>query len=523
MPQGRRHARILATALTALFMFGAQYTVAAEEVGRGGTLTVVPGAPQETLDMASRTSAPAASMVRLIAEPLIDRTPDGEFVAGLATDWSVADDGETWTFTLRQGVVFHDGTPFTAEAVKRTFERHLDETKEGVGDRVTEWRTRIQSVNVVDDYTVEIVTPGPYGPFLTVMSETTAIINHPTQPSGEIRHSLIGTGPYRLESWDPGEELLLVANDNYWGGEQYPGPYLDRIVAKEIVESATAVAMLEAGEVDAIFDVPLADVNRLDDDPNIVLDLRPSTRTKLLEFNLTKEPLNIPEVREAIDLALDNEALADGVLRGLAVPAESFQAEGIPGFCAVPNYQQFDPERSRQLLAEAGVPDGFDVNLMYGVGRYPMDREIAVTIQSFLADVGINVNIEARDWGDWLDIHRLPAEESIYQMKQWAIAQPDVGVFADRWLHSGSHVPEGTNATFYENARVDELLEQARVEPDPELRTELLCEVQQIVAEERPMLGLFVYQQLAAWQPNVQGVEIWPGEEFRLDSVRFGD
>ena len=278
-----------------------------------------------------------------------------EFVPALATEWSTSEDGRTWTFRLREGVKFHDGADFNAEAVKYNFERILDPE---IGSPRRSMIEMVEKVEVVDEYTVAITTKTPFGPFLAQISSYNLGMLSPTT-AGErgkgYAQNPAGTGPFKLKAWEPGDTLIFEANQDYWGGK----PAIDELVFRVVPEDSTRIMLLKSGDVDAIAGVPAFEVETLKGDQNVVLISLPGFRTIYVGMNCQQKPFDDPRVRQAVNYAIDRQAIVDHLLRGVATVGVGPESTSIPGSVKdLPPYGR-DVEKAKALLAEAGYPDGF--------------------------------------------------------------------------------------------------------------------------------------------------------------------
>ncbi|MCL0078239.1 glutathione ABC transporter substrate-binding protein [Dehalococcoidia bacterium] len=486
----------------------------------GGRLVVAMGSEPPTMDNTHMTCAPAATVSRLIAPPLIDQDKDGSPLPYLAESWEFSPDALTLTLYLRRNVKFHDGTPFNAEAAKFNLDRFL---RPGVPFRFL--IDRIIEVEVVDEYTVNLHLSEPFAPILLHLSHEFVAIHSPTAvkapgPDGVIENP-VGTGPFKLAEWIHGERLVLVANENYWGGR----PYLDEIVFEIVPEIGARVAMLEAGDAHMAWIVPPHDAPRLEADPAITVLRKPGPRMIYLGLNNQLPPFDDVRVRHAINYAIDREAIVDRILLGVGEVADAPIAPGIFGHHPVGPWP-YNPERARELLAEAGFPDGFDTVLLHPTGRYMMDVAVAEAIHAMLADVGIRARLVTKEWAAFLAFLTRPVEE--------AVVDPAVEMFFIGWgtitgdadyglymtLHPDMWVPVGRNRVFYYNRQVGRLLEEARAELNPDKRAELYAQAIELIWADAPWGFLYVEGMISATRANVHGVYLHPiGEIPRFEKA----
>ena len=473
------------------------------------TLVVAQGTDAVSLDPHDVTDSPSATVTSHIYETLYELTPEGDIVPNLATGHTVSADGLVWDFTLREDVVFHDGTPLTAEIVKGSMDRFLDPEN---AFAFVFLLARVESIEAVDTYTVRFNLETTFAPFLAHLTHSTTAIILPAaveQFGEDFGENPVGTGPFRLANWDRGSRIDLERFDDYWG--EMPG--IERLAFLAVPEDTTRMALVEAGEADVAVRVPPADVPRLNAAPGVTVENVSSLRTIYIYFNHTMEPFTDRTVRQAINYAVNKEEIAEFIFGGAVRPSDAAISPGIFGYTPVGKYE-YDPERARSLLAEAGFPDGFSTTLYCPTGRYLRDIQTCEAVQSQLADVGVNATIETLEWSAYLDFTRRPADENTVPMAMlgWGTVtgDADYGLFA--LFHTSEHVPAGSNRSFYSNSIVDALLDEARTTPDDSLRLQLYEDVLQILRDDAAWLFMHSETQLVAVRDGVEGLVIHPTE-----------
>lgn len=474
-----------------------------------GTLIIAQGTDAVTLDPHNSTDSPTATVLSHIYETLYDLTPEGEIVPLLATGATMSDDGLTWTVTLRDDVVFHNGAPLTAEVVKGSMERFIDPDNAFTFAFLL---NRIQEITVVDEHTVEFQLSSTFAPFLAHLTHNSTAIVHPdvvAEFGEDFPENPVGTGPFSLQDWQRGERLDLVRFEDYWGTK----PGVEGVRFLTVPEDTTRMALVETGEAHVAVRVPPQDVARIDANPDVTVENVSGLRTIYIYFNHLMEPFDDVRVRQAINYAVDKEEIAEFVFGGAVRPSDAPIAPAIFGYSAVGPYE-YDPERARELLAEAGFADGLTVELWSPTGRYPQDIQVAQAIQGQLAEVGVNAEITSIDWAAYLVATARPAEETEVPMALlgWGTVtgDADYGLYA---LFHSSQAPN-PNRAFYSNPAVDALLDQARTSPDPALRQQLYADAQQLIWDDAPWLFLYSESQVVAVRDNVEGFIIHPTERF---------
>ena len=478
----------------------------------GGTLVVAVPTEPPSLDPTVQTCSPSLMVSMHINETLFYQTVEGEIVPALAVDYSVCPDGLVWTIYLREGVKFHDGTPFNAQAVKYNIDRFL--TKPA---RFRFLLAKIAEVNVVDDYTIELRTYEPFAPLRAHLAVGVTAILSPAaiEKYGDaIGHNPVGgTGPFRFVEWARGDRIVLAANEDYWGGR----PYVDELIFEFVVEDAARLAMLAAGEAHVVFRVPAADVPWLEADPTINVSHVPGVRTMYIAFNYQREPFTDVRVRHALNYAVNKEEIVEYVLGGAGRVSDAPMVPEVFGYARQTPFE-FNPERARELLAEAGFPDGFSFTLHHPTGRYVMDAAIAEAVQAQLREVGVEAELVTKEWATYLGFLRTPLDESTMEsfMLGWGSITLDADFSLFSLFHSGEWTPVGRNRFFYKNEEVDRLLEAARTIIDPTARLEMYERAIELIWQDAPWIFLHSESQINAERANVRGVIHHPGETIFL-------
>src|SRR5690554_4904088 len=467
---------------------------------QGRELVIAQGVDVKGFDVHSHGSSVTAeeSVLVNIFDYLVWRTADGDFEPGLATSWEpIAPDA--WRFTLREGVLWHDGEPFTAEDVEFTLERiSRDES-------LTEYENyrQVREVEVVNDHEVIIHTHGPDPILISRLSRLNSGIapKHYVEAVGweEFAVNPIGTGPYRFVEWRRDDRVVLEAFDDHWRGR----PAFDRLVFRTIPEDSTRVGELITGGVHVAGNVPVQDQARIENSGTARVALQPSGFINMIVFNVndgteTADPL----VREAIDKAIDRELLVQGVMGGLgAVTAARLN----PGISAAPVDEYFgvnayDPEGAIALLEQAGYGPGELTIKLYGSsGRHALLPEQTEIIAAMLEQVGISTEVEVLEFSAYSSRIWNAAEFEHLVVTGLGNSMQD-NIFAMRAL-----LCEGTyqERVGWCNERFDEVMYAAEVEVDPVARAALLHEATDIVAQERPWITLFQQQNLVGISEDV--------------------
>lgn len=419
----------------------------------------------------------------------------GELLPQLATSWEQLDD-ITWEFTLREGVVFHNGAPFTAEAVKYSVERYHDPLVGATG-RFTD-DAPIDRVEVVDDYTVRIITDGPV-PLLIDHLRWLWILEPGTYSeysNAEAARQPVGTGPYKLDHWRRDEELSISVFGDHWQER----PEIDTIVWRPIPETATRLAELQSGGIDLAVNVPSEQARRIEANRSLRLETVQGGRNIFIGLNTTYEYLQDKRVRQALNHAVDVEGIVEFLLGGFG---SRFASVANPPN-EHPDLQPYayDPDKARALLEEAGVPEGWTLELSSPSGRYMRDLEVSQAVAADLARVGINVSVQAKEWSVFSGEL---AEERTSPMYFLGLGGFFNGQGELLWVHPDLPI----DGTFWHNEEFLAGYEQLLTEPDFEVRDQLVRGLQEIAFDEAPWIFLYkqydiygVSDRLPDWKPR---------------------
>jgi peptide/nickel transport system substrate-binding protein len=482
--------------LTHLSALVAALSLSCAEPKARSSLVFAPSADATTLDPHNTTDSQSDQVIWMIYDALIRYDENMKFVPDLALAWRVGEDRVTWTFELRKGVRFHDGAPFDAHAVKANFERVLDPEQ---GHNRRDLFAPIERIDVVDDFTVNVVTRYPFGAFEPMMAHVSAAIRSPATDDS-------GTGPYKLRSWRKDLELVLERNEDYWGEKGK----LETIVYRPIPEAASRVIALESGDVDVITQIPPADLRRLETDSEIVVNKTLSIGAQQFRFHCRRKPFTDPRVRQALSYAIDRRSILENLMPGMAEPSTGPLTPRIRGRAELGEIP-YDPEKAKKLLAEAGYPNGFKTKITT-TPRYNMGVELAQAMAAQLSKVGIEAEIEVLEWGTirqyWGGLLPEDCPLDIFIMGAGASsADADWGL---RPIFRTQERNEN-NYGYYSNAEFDDVIERAMREIDPEARNALYRRAQEIVYLEDPgAVWLYDNYHVVAMRASVASVTTSP-------------
>ena len=430
---------------------------------------------------------------------------------GLATAWKQVND-TTWEFTLRSGVKFHDGAPLTAEDVKATFDRNLIPGK----TVVTAGFTTIEAVQVAGPGTIRIVTKKPDPLLLVRVAQMGGQIlpARLTTDEGmkELARRPVGTGAYRFVEWVKDERLVMEANRDWWGW-QGKAPGVDRVVWKAIPDDFPRLVALEKGDADIVTNVPPDRSQAIADGKTTRLLTVPATRIVTFGMNSTQPPLSDKRVRQALQYAIDVNAIIKNIYAGQGKLLSGGIADVDFGHNPALKPYPYDPAKAKKLLAEAGKPDGVDVTLYAGTGTMVNDKALLEVIAAMWAKVGIRGKVEMMEMGArqrMLNDRVVPPNGMLLGNPQSTLLDADGSVW--RIWH-----PNGFNGKYWAGSqpghRFHDLMEEARYTLDPKKRKAIYAEALQIRDDERPSLDLF--QELVVYG-TTKRVVFKPRPDYRL-------
>ncbi|MFO7740727.1 MAG: ABC transporter substrate-binding protein [Anaerolineae bacterium] len=489
------------------------------EVEKVVEITPTPTGPRGTLRVAL-TGAPNSLHLGLgddqnsfnagwpLYDSLVYLNPDAEIEPGLAESWELSEDGTEYVFKLREDVTFHNGEPFTADDVVFSWE-HGKQDEMKWSDKWKEGET----VEKVDDYTVRITTDGPRPLLLKTMATIWGII--PKDYMEEVglegfNEHPVGTGPFMFEEWFRGDHITYKANPDYW---REGCPKVETLIFRPIPESATRAAAVQAGEIDIAPRLSAEEAQRLMG-PDVKVLKYPLWRAYYVTFNnLTTgvgKPTEDARVRQAMNYAVDVQAIIDSILGGYGKPAATYAATtGELGYGAVEPFG-YDPDKAQELLTEAGYSDGFSIDMACPAGAYSHFEEVCQAIAGYLGDVGIDTSLEIMESGHYWD---LEANKELPPL------------FGDSWGNpDGEAYPRllgalgGWDAAYsaWSDPKIDELLQEIGTTVDQDAREALYEELQVYVKENPPFIYLYEAVGFEGLNARVQDYNPLPGEDYWL-------
>ncbi len=459
-------------------------------------LIIATGAEGMYLDPRVATDVPSFERIYVIMEPLLSYATDLGLEPRLAESWTFSDDALAITFNLRQGVLFHHGREFVAEDVKYTFEWVLDPENDA---RNRPLYADIERIETPDDYTV-IMHLSQANTFLLGNIARMQIVPYDLGEDPDFDLNAVGTGPYKLEEWRRDDRMLLSAFDDYWGGK----PNVPYVEFRPIPEDATRLLAFEAGEIDLFQgNIQYDEIARLEADPDIIVQRMVGTGYTYMGYNTISPILSDVRVRKALNHLIPREGIVDQVMQGVGQAGISMIMPYMPWFAEDATVYDYNPEKARQLLADAGYEDGFSISLR--TNENPIRIRTAEILQYEFGRVGIDLEVTIMEWGAFLTMIQETDDYELFILGWGGQMDPDRAMF--RQFHSeGSH-----NYARWGNPRVDLIIDLGRITaPDSDLSFALYQEAQRIITEECPLAFIFYTEELGLHHPNIVGWEIHP-------------
>lgn len=471
-------------------------------------IILMTGTEVETLDPHLTGTRNTQIATEAIHSGLVKRAEDNSIAADLATEWEVSEDQLTWTFSLRSDAMFSDGTPVTAEDVKFSFERILDPE---VNSRYAAQLAPIERVDAVDDHTVAIVTATPFAASLGQLADPGPRIVKPDAAQGAVEdygRNPVGSGPYMLSEWNPGQSVELLPNPHFYGEAPNNGGVSLRFAS----EGGARSAALESGQVDVVTNLPPESIDRVTSASDLEVLVEDSSFLIFFVLDHGAEPFSDVRVRRAANMAVDREAIIETILGGLGSVANSPVGVGVFNRAEFEPFP-YDPDAARELLAEAGYPDGCPVKMWAPQGRYLKDRQVGEAVQSYLEEAGFIPELQIIEWGTYVtEIDIDPP-----QANMWLIGASIPDAY---WNFVNNYSSTADYPNSYSNPQVDEMIAQASQTFDEGEQLEIYTELQRIVFEE-DVVHLFMHgqKQVLGHKTSVTGISPLPYEVIYLQSI----
>lgn len=438
---------------------------------------------------------------RLVKYSVADGVGLTEVEPMAAESWTVSDDGLTWTFKIRQGITFSDGSPLDAAAVKFSFDRAIQ-----VGMGPASNVESVESIEVVDPYTVKFTLKYPFAPFLQILATNGASIINPAVmqhekdgdlAKGWLAQNMDGSGPFTMAEWQRGERFVMQARPNYWGGE----PRLKRVIIRPMREASDRRLALEKGDIDITESILVDQLPQLEKNPDVDVMRYAGQYTEYVYINNTKPILADKRVRQALSYAIDYQGIIDFVLQGDGEQLRGPIPAGMWGHNPNAFMYNRDLDKARALLKEAGYEKGLTLTLIYSERRAVWEQ-IATILQSNFAEIGLNLKLELMANPTLRD--RVANKDYELCLGAWSPDFADPYMFANFWYDSNNHGMAG-NRSFYTNEKVNEMLRKAASSNNSDERLKLYTEVQDIVIDDAAYLLLYQIKSVIPMRKTTKG------------------
>jgi peptide/nickel transport system substrate-binding protein len=438
---------------------------------------------------------------RLVKYKIVNGEGSTEVAPQAAESWKVSANGLVWTFKIRKGIKFDDGTPLDAKAVKFSFER-----VQSIGKGPADNMAAIGSIDVLDDYTVRFTLKNPYGPFLQTLAVDGASIVNPAVMKHDkdkdlaqawLAENTDGSGPYKITEWKRGERLVLQAKPNYWAAR----PKLKTIIIRFMRESSDQLMALQKGDINIAEGILIDQLPALEKDPNIVVRKYPSQFVQYVYLNNRAPSLSNKLVRQALNYAIDYQGIIENVLQGLGVQMRGPIPNGMWGYNPKAFQYTHDIDKAKQLLRQAGASSGLNLTLIYS-DRQPAWEQIATIMQANLADIGVTLKLQLLDNPTLRD--KVDRGDFELCLGVWSPDYADPSMFMNFWFDSKNFGLAG-NRAFYKNDTVDDLVRRAIGLSDQKERTSLYGKATDIILDEAPYIYLYQTQTVVPMRKSVQG------------------
>ena len=483
-----------------------------------GTLVVGLVAEPTSLDPGQLTDINSMKLLGAMYDTLVRFKPNSfDLAPSLATAWDISGDLMTYTFKLRQGVKFHDGTDFNADAVKFTYDRLLDPNSPyadtGPFPFAPGYYGSIAQTNVLDPYTVQFQLKRQDAALINAFTLNTGRIVSPAAVQKyrkDFAQNPVGTGPFKFVSWDHDVRIALAANQDYWDG----APSLSQMVFRPLADEQTRITEFLAGGVDLIFDVPPDNIEQVQSMPNATFLAQPGPHVWWVTLNTKRPPFDNPLVRQAVNFAVNKDALTQDILKGTGSPSVGPIPPAITwAYTDQVTTYPYNPGQAQALLQQAGV--ALPLNLTFWVTEsgsgMQSPKTMGTAIQADLAAVGINAQIQTFEWGAYLNKYGagLGSDADMAELS-WMFDSGDPAHMLPNNLYGPSCSPKGFNGGCYQNNQADQLMDDALKINDRDGRGAIYRQVQSIVAADAPWIFIDNQIQNAAITTRVSGLQLHP-------------
>ena len=473
-----------------------------------------------TLDPYDANDTLSQAVCKSFYQGLFGFDKDMKLINVLALSYDVSPDGLVYTIKLRHGVKFHDGTDFNADAVKANFDRVTDPASKL--KRANLFR-QIAKTEVVDPYTVKITLKQPFSAFINVLAHPSAVMISPAalkKGSKDVAFHPVGTGPFELVEWRQTDYLKVKKFAGYWK----PGlPKVDGILWKPVVDNNTRAAMMQTGEANFAFQIPFEQAAVLQSSPKVDVIAGQSIIQRYVSMNTRQKPFDNPKVREALNYAINKEALVKVAFSGYATPSTGVVPEGVD-YAAKTGPWPYDPAKARELLKEAGYPNGFET-ILWSAYNYTTAQKVIQFVQQQLAQVGVKAQVLALEAGQRVERVESAQNPDSAPVRLfyvgWSSSTGEADWALTPLLASTSFPPKLFNTAYYKNDEVDADLAKALTTTDRTQKAAIYADAQQRIWKDAPWIFLVTEKLVYARSKNLTGVYVMPDASFSFEDIAF--
>jgi glutathione transport system substrate-binding protein len=512
-----RRKTLAASLLTVLALSGAGSALAARDV------VLAIGNQPETLDPYNTNATLTTAVTKSFYQGLFEFDKDLKLQNVLAESYVASKDGLVYTFKLREGVKFHDGTDFNAEAVKVSLDRVTN-----ADNKLARYNqfNRISKIEVLAPYSVRITLKEPFGPFINSLAHPSAAMISPAAlkkfGNKDIAFNPVGTGPFTLVEWKQTDFIKAKKFGGYW---KKGYPKVDNLTWKPVMENNTRAAMLQTGESDFAFPVPYEQAAELEKNAKLKLVTRPSIITRYISFNVLQKPFDNPKVRQAINYAINKEALVKVAFNGYAFPAEGIVPQGVMYAHKMAPWP-YDLVKARQLLKEAGYANGFESVLWGGYANTTTQKTIQF-VQQQLAQVGIKITVQALEIGQRTEWVQSAADPQTAKVRMyyagWSSSTGEADWALRPLFATEAWPPKLNNTAYYSNKTVDEAIAKALKSVDEKEKAELYRQAQEQIMNDAPWAPLITEKILFATSKRLSGVYVMPDGSIHSEEIAVAE
>lgn len=499
-------------------MFAAGLCSATPVVMAAENVTIAVEIALDSLDPYNTNSTLAQAVGKSYYEGLFYFDKDLKIKPLLAESYTVSDDNLTYTFKLRSGVKFHDGTDFNAQAVKANLDRVLDRSN-GLA-RYNQFAP-ISSVEVVDPLTVKITLKEPFSAFINSLTHPSAMMISPTalkKYGKEIAFHPVGTGPFEFVEWKPAEYLKVKKFDGYW---KKGYPKIDALTFRTVTDNNTRAAVVQTGEAQAAYPLPYEQAALLKKNDKLDVVAAPSIIARYISMNMQHKPFDDVRVRKAVNYAINRDALAKVAFAGYAFPSQGVVPQGV-GYAKKMEPWPYDPKKARELLKEAGYPDGFSTTLWsaYNDGT---SAKVVQFLQQQLGQVGIKTSIELLESGQRVQRVQQAKDPKTAPVRMyyagWSASTGEADWALRPLLATSGWPPVFNNTAYYSNAKVDQAISDALKTTNEDTKTKLYAAAQDQIWADAPWAFLVTLKLVSAKSKNLSGFYIMPDGSFNFNEI----